>query len=183
MSSRTKSNPFTALQGVSLSKSLLELHKKRSLTERDLVKDGPKSRPSSSRKSSSVTLTEQTEQIHSSQVIIHVYDEARGLQRDFYCEKSLLASQMKYFSSLIQEKTVDIDVHSDLKVFERLMGYCIHKEIHLNVGNVVSILISCHFLQMEQLELQCLDFMVFNMEKVLEAPIDFGCIHRTLVEK
>jgi hypothetical protein len=148
--------------------------------------EGRKSRPSSSR-SMRRTESPAPSPVPTSpgQVIIRVFDEARNVKRDFHCDRKLLVQEMKYFQSVLEHDnaTKEIDVHSDIQVFERLMGFCIHNEIHLEPSNIVSILISSHFLQMEQLVEMSLVFMKERMNEVLQVPIDFGCIQSNLLAR
>ena len=37
------------------------------------------------------------------EIIIHVFDENRKVNKDFKCEKNLLLSQMKYFEQYLQD--------------------------------------------------------------------------------
>jgi hypothetical protein len=146
--------------------------------------EGKKSRPSSSR---SIRRTESPtpSPTPSTQVIIRVFDEARNVKRDFHCDRKLLINEMKYFQSVLEHdtNTMEIDVHSDIQVFERLMGFCIYNEIHLEPSNIVSILISSNFLQMEKLVEMSLGFMKQRMNEVLLVPIDFGCIQSDLLAR
>jgi hypothetical protein len=122
---------------------------------------------------------------YNSNVIIHVFDEARNVKRDFHCDKELLLNEMKYFISVLEENhhQMNIDVHSDVQVFEKLMGYCIHKDIRLEPLNAVSILISSHFLQMAELEQICLKYIKDNIDAVIKVPIDFSCIQGDLLNR
>ena len=63
-------------------------------------------------------------------IILHVFDESRNAKRDFHCKKGILKKEMSYFNRILDAKS-SIEVHSDLEVFEQLMGYCFNKEIHL----------------------------------------------------
>jgi hypothetical protein len=76
-----------------------------------------------------------------------------------------------------------LDVHSDVAVFEMLMNYSIYHTILINEKNVAGILISSHFLLMEQLESKCLLFLCENLQETINVPIDLSCINNTLIEK
>ncbi len=88
---------------------------------------------------------------NSSQIVIHVCDEARRLKQDFTCPRDLLVKEMKYFSynlninvsntshstsgahahssiptSALSKKSldeIDISVHCDINIFDWLMRY------------------------------------------------------------
>ncbi|OAJ44189.1 hypothetical protein BDEG_27453 [Batrachochytrium dendrobatidis JEL423] len=69
-------------------------------------------------------------------MVIHVYDEARNVMRDFHCKKSLLLREMKYFESCLSEKTlkadiIEIDVHCDVHVFEWLILFITKQQVQL----------------------------------------------------
>jgi Domain of unknown function (DUF3342) len=87
------------------------------------------------------------------EIVIHVFDENRKMNKDFKCEKNLLLSQMKYFEQYLQDAQslddIDISVHCDIKIFEWLMRYLKdNQEPKLDLKNVISILISSDFLGM-----------------------------------
>eukprot|EP01084_Bolivina_argentea_P129885 229359_1 len=91
----------------------------------------------------------------SSDVVIHVCDESRNLEKSFECNRQLLIDKMTYFKQYLntddqeEEEEVDISVHCDILVFEWLIQYISNKtKPTLEIHNVVSILISSHFLQM-----------------------------------
>jgi hypothetical protein len=64
------------------------------------------------------------------EVIIHVYDESKNVKRDFHCKKAVILREMKYFAPIIiqadqsSDGFLDIDVHSDVQVFEALVDFC-----------------------------------------------------------
>ena len=56
-------------------------------------------------------------------IIIHVCDEARQINRDFACDRSVLLEEMKYFQSYLGGESgsfddIDISVHCDVHIFE-----------------------------------------------------------------
>lgn len=56
-------------------------------------------------------------------IIIHVCDEARQINRDFACDRSVLLEEMKYFQSYLGGDSgsfddIDISVHCDVHIFE-----------------------------------------------------------------
>ena len=58
-------------------------------------------------------------------VVIHVYDQGRGLMKDFHCQKHIMLTKMRYFDNYIKGaksiNDLDISVHCDVFVFEWLM--------------------------------------------------------------
>ncbi|KAA3677078.1 uncharacterized protein DEA37_0014065 [Paragonimus westermani] len=85
-------------------------------------------------------------------------------ERDFVCDRDLLISEMVYFRSYLVDDAnafipdVEILVHCDVKVFEWLMRYVKrrnepknYQECSLSVSNVLALLISSDFLQMDSL--------------------------------
>jgi hypothetical protein len=85
------------------------------------------------------------------QIIIHVCDENRQVNKDFKCRRSVLLSEMKYFAKHFDGNSsfedIDISVHCDVQIFEWLMKYLDNvNPPALEVNNVISILISSEFL-------------------------------------
>jgi hypothetical protein len=123
-------------------------------------------------------------------VVIHVSDEAKNINRDFYCRKDLLVKHMKYFESYLDDgeqgyEEIDISVNCDVEIFEWLMNY-IHDQdsppaIHKTI--VVSILISSDFLQMGALVDTCLAFFAANLNEIIKLPIDLSCLSERLIHR
>ncbi|KAJ3362791.1 hypothetical protein HDU91_003286 [Kappamyces sp. JEL0680] len=96
---------------------------------------------------------------------------------------------MKYFAPMINaDKSavgsyIDIDVHSDVDVFEKLMDFCFKQDLSLDPKGVVGILISSHFLEMERLEERCLSYIHQHLSEIVLVPIDFKCINSTLLRR
>lgn len=92
---------------------------------------------------------------------------------------------MSYFASHLLELKSDyeIDVHCDMEVFEWLINHIMGKSMVLDVESVVSILISSSFLQMKDLESQCLEFIHKNINQVIQVPIDLRCIPTKTVKR
>ena len=89
-------------------------------------------------------------------IIIHVCDEARGVNRDFPCARATLLREMRYFRTYLTSPTgeeVDISVHCDVHIFEWLVQYMENPTVppKLDTASVVSILISSEFLEMDRL--------------------------------
>ena len=60
-----------------------------------------------------------------------MFDEVRNAKREFHCKKSILLKEMNYFTKLLEDGKSIIEVHSDLEVFEKLMGFCFLRDIDL----------------------------------------------------
>ncbi|KAL0234092.1 hypothetical protein PCE1_001130 [Barthelona sp. PCE] len=120
-------------------------------------------------------------------VIIHVHDSARSSSKNFYCQRDLLLKKMLYFESYLEGRNtrdVDISVHCDIEVFEWLMNSIKpENDCEFEIKNVVSILISADFLQMNDLVLQAIEFLIENFNSVVKMPLDLSCINNSLVEK
>ncbi|KAH6582748.1 hypothetical protein BASA61_008378 [Batrachochytrium salamandrivorans] len=121
-------------------------------------------------------------------VVIHVFDETRNVKRDFHCKKTLIIREMEYFKAYLSEDSpmanvVDIDVHCDLHIFERLIAFITKKHVDLDPKTVVSILISSNFLKMPTLEALCLDYIHTNINLIISAPFDTKCIGQALINR
>ncbi|KAH6565746.1 hypothetical protein BASA62_007071 [Batrachochytrium salamandrivorans] len=121
-------------------------------------------------------------------VVIHVFDETRNVKRDFHCKKTLIIREMEYFKAYLSEDSpmanvVDIDVHCDLHIFERLIAFITKKHVDLDPKTVVSILISSNFLKMPTLEALCLDYIHTNINLIVSAPFDTKCIGQALINR
>ena len=122
-------------------------------------------------------------------IVIHVCDESRKVNRDFKCSKKLLLKEMKYFESYLsssnQYDDIDISVHCDVYIFEWLMRFINRPENppELKCKSAVSILISSEFLRMQRLVDLCLEFVHTNINEVIKLPIDLNCINSNLISR
>ncbi|CAF0730699.1 unnamed protein product [Rotaria sordida] len=121
----------------------------------------------------------------SSQISITVCDEAKILQRQFSCNRSLLIREMRYFADYLKDEPdqveeVDISVHCDLDIFQWLMSFVNRssssKEPELEPRIAVSILISSAFLKMDKLVFQSLDYIHIHMNEILATNCNVSCI-------
>ena len=105
----------------------------------------------------------------SPEVVIHVCDEVKNTSKDFTCPQSLLVSKMGYFADVTagqKLEDMDISVHCDIHIFEWLMKWVksdngsnsnrssdptSNEAPNLNINNVIPILVSASFLQVEVL--------------------------------
>ena len=116
--------------------------------------------------------SEQVEgRINGTQIIIHVCDENKKMNKDFKCDKNLLITNMKYFEKYLSDSKslddIDISVHCDINIFDWLMRYIHRKEPQIEIKNSVSILISSDFLQMAELVEEALTFVGRNLEEII----------------
>ena len=120
-------------------------------------------------------------------IVIHVCDDNRRINRDFYCSRDLLLTHMTYFTPYLADERrfedIDISVHCDVHIFEWLMEY-IHqpaKPPTLDPGSVISVLISADFLQMKKLADHCIEYLRGALPEVLRLPIDLSCVSDPLL--
>ena len=129
----------------------------------------------------------------SSFVVIHVHDENNKISKDFYCKRSVLLREMRYFRCYVSEMgndqdEYDISVHCDSTVFQWLVEY-VHAPMRnlptpiLDNVMVVSALISADFLQMTSVVPDILQFVHNHVSEIVRLPISLDCIRRPLLEK
>ncbi|GBP07714.1 Prolyl endopeptidase [Eumeta japonica] len=118
--------------------------------------------------------------------------------------KSLLVSKMGYFADITagqKLEDMDISVHCDIQIFEWLMKWVksdsgpngsssntntnlnSNSQPTLNVNNVVPILVSACFLQMEPLLLDCLSFCHAHLGDVVRVSTNLSCLHDTIITR
>lgn len=56
-------------------------------------------------------------------------------------------------------------------------------ETPIQLGNVISILISSEFLKIDALVDECLNFIVIHLSEIVRLPIDLNCINKSLLKK
>ncbi|XP_002007999.3 uncharacterized protein KIAA1841 homolog [Drosophila mojavensis] len=136
-----------------------------------------------------------------SEVVIHVCDEVKNTSRDFTCPQGLLVSKMGYFADVTagqRLEEMDISVHCDIQIFDWLMrwikysaqsqelpapGQCSTSGPQLDGNNVVPILVSASFLQMEPLLLECLAFCHAHLSEVVRTSTNLSCLNDALVTR
>ncbi|XP_055606471.1 SANT and BTB domain regulator of class switch recombination isoform X2 [Uranotaenia lowii] len=126
------------------------------------------------------------------EVIIHVCDEVKGTSRDFSCPQKLLVAKMGYFADVTagqRLEDMDISVHCDLQIFEWLMKW-VKKDTSnqddwpaLDPSNVVPILVSASFLQMEPLLCDCLSFCHGRLNDVIKASANLACLNDSIITR
>ncbi|XP_058837858.1 SANT and BTB domain regulator of class switch recombination isoform X2 [Topomyia yanbarensis] len=126
------------------------------------------------------------------EVIIHVCDEVKGTSRDFSCPQKLLVTKMGYFGDVTagqRLEDMDISVHCDLQIFEWLMKWVKKESVSqddwpmLDPSNVVPILVSASFLQMEPLLLDCLSFCHARLNEVVRASANLACLNDSIITR
>ncbi|XP_063709375.1 SANT and BTB domain regulator of class switch recombination [Culicoides brevitarsis] len=126
------------------------------------------------------------------EVIIRVCDELKGVSRDFSCPQKLLVSKMGYFADVTagqRLEDMDISVHCDLQIFEWLMKWVKRDNFppeewpSLDASNVVPILVSASFLQMEPLLLDCLSFCHGKLNDVIKASANLSCLNDNIITR
>ncbi|CAK9833093.1 SANT and BTB domain regulator of class switch recombination [Anthophora retusa] len=111
------------------------------------------------------------------EVEIHVCDEEKNIKRNFHCPQKLLIQKMRYFSDVTagqKLEEIDISVHCDITIFDWLMRW-VKKDVIkktewpvLEANNVIPIMVSASFLQMEPLLESCLQYCHDNMSDILK---------------
>lgn len=119
-------------------------------------------------------------------------DELKGVSRDFSCPQKLLVSKMGYFADVTSGQRLedmDISVHCDLQIFEWLMKW-VKKDSNpnddcpcLDASNVVPILVSASFLQMEPLLLDCLSYCHGRLNEVIKASANLSCLNDNIISR
>ncbi|XP_044764034.1 uncharacterized protein KIAA1841 homolog isoform X2 [Coccinella septempunctata] len=128
----------------------------------------------------------------SSEVEIHVCDEVKNMKKDFYCNQKLLVEKMGYFAEVTagqKLEDMDISVHCDVGIFEWLMKW-VQKEFileedwpQLDAQNVIPIVVSAAFLQMEPLLEECLRYCHENMNEILRTSTNLSCLNDQILNR
>ncbi|XP_026671765.1 uncharacterized protein KIAA1841 homolog isoform X2 [Ceratina calcarata] len=112
------------------------------------------------------------------EVEIHVCDEEKNMKKNFHCTQRLLVQKMRYFAEVTagqKLEEIDISVHCDIAIFDWLMRW-VKKDVIkksewpiLETTNVIPIMVSASFLQMEPLLENCLQYCRDNMSEILRS--------------
>ncbi|KAJ8897892.1 hypothetical protein PR048_003249 [Dryococelus australis] len=117
------------------------------------------------------------------QLVIHVSDEVKNLKREYKCSQKLLVSKMGYFAEVTtgqKLEDMDISVHCDMDTFDWLIRWIKKETVPsnewplLDAGNVLPILVSAAFLQMDPLLNTCLLYCHDRMNEVIETSDTIG---------
>ncbi|XP_032527897.1 SANT and BTB domain regulator of class switch recombination isoform X1 [Danaus plexippus] len=144
------------------------------------------------RKSSVTAAQDRVNQKQEGDVEIHVCDEVKGLKKDFRCPQKLLISKMGYFADVTagqRLEDMDISVHCDIQIFDWLMRWVKRDTILvadwplLDPQNVVPILVSASFLQMEPLLHDCLIYCHAHMNDIVKTSTNLACLSDALLTR
>lgn len=127
-----------------------------------------------------------------SEVEIHVCDEDKNIRKNFRCPQKLLIQKMCYFADVTAGQKldeIDISVHCDVVIFDWLMRW-VKKDIIkksewpvLEANNVIPIMVSACFLQMEPLLENCLQYCHDNMTDILKTSTILTCLDDNLLTR
>ena len=121
------------------------------------------------------------QQTKDEEIVIHVWDEKKKIEKDFKCKKNILLKEMKYFEKHLKmtdsADDIDISIHCDIKIFEWLMSYISDLSPKLEVNNVIPIWISADFLIMKRLNEEWVRFIVKNISEIVKIPIDMNWLN------
>lgn len=177
-------------------KQLLSAQKSTSLERRlsssfDHANNFAYSQKNSNRKKSPIVI-EQLRTVEP-ELTIHVCDEVKGVSKDFTCPQKLLISKMGYFADITSGQKLedlDISVHCDLEIFNWLINWVKRETFvsqenwpKLNASNVIPILVSASFLQMEALLNECLSYCHANLSEVVKVSPNLGCLNDTIITR
>ncbi|XP_067647658.1 SANT and BTB domain regulator of class switch recombination [Eurosta solidaginis] len=139
-----------------------------------------------------------------SEVVIHVCDEIKNITRDFHCPQKLLVDKMGYFAEITAGQKLDemdISVHCDIQIFDWLIKWMkqtdsaelsrcrkpLFKDAenvpHLDSNNVIPILVSAEFLQMEPLMIDCLSFCHARLCEVIHCSSNLSCLNDPIIKR
>ncbi|KAL0119727.1 hypothetical protein PUN28_007875 [Cardiocondyla obscurior] len=126
------------------------------------------------------------------EVEIHVCDEDKNIRKNFRCPQKLLIQKMCYFADVTAGQKldeIDISVHCDVIIFDWLMRW-VKKDIIkksewpvLEANNVIPIMVSACFLQMEPLLENCLQYCHDNMSDILKTSTILTCLDDNLLTR
>lgn len=127
------------------------------------------------------------------ELTIHVCDEVKGVSRDFNCPQKLLVEKMGYFADITSGQKLedmDISVHCDLDIFDWLIKW-VKKEMlasqenwaKLSAANVIPILVSASFLQMEPLLCDCLSYCHAHLSEIVKVSPNLGCLNDNIISR
>ncbi|XP_011202479.2 SANT and BTB domain regulator of class switch recombination [Bactrocera dorsalis] len=138
------------------------------------------------------------------EIVIHVCDEVKNTTRDFSCSQRLLVNKMGYFAEVTAGQKLDemdISVHCDIQIFDWLIKWmkltdfvessgCKKPTIEgsedmprLDANNVIPILVSAGFLQMEPLMVECLSFCHARLCDVVRCSLNLSCLNDSIITR
>ncbi|XP_067015408.1 SANT and BTB domain regulator of class switch recombination [Anabrus simplex] len=162
-----------------------DMKKALSVGERGVQLTSSKEKPTTARRKSNTASGEV-------EVEIHVCDEVKNLKRDFRCSQKLLVSKMGYFAEVTtgsKLEDMDISVHCDITIFDWLMRWVKQDSLppenwpKLDPANVVPIMVSSAFLQMDPLLQDCLAFCRNNMNDIIKTSNNLACLNDSILTR
>ncbi|KAG7197968.1 hypothetical protein KM043_016201 [Ampulex compressa] len=126
------------------------------------------------------------------EVEIHVCDEDKNVKKNFRCPQKLLIQKMRYFADVTagqKLEEIDISVHCDVVIFDWLMKWVKRDLIKksewpvLEASNVIPIMVSASFLQMEPLLDSCIQYCHDNMSNILKTSTILTCLDDSLLTR
>ncbi|XP_031847074.2 uncharacterized protein LOC116433287 isoform X2 [Nomia melanderi] len=126
------------------------------------------------------------------EVEIHVCDEEKNIKKNFHCPQKLLIQKMRYFADVTagqKLEEIDISVHCDIVIFDWLMRWVKKDTMKksewpiLEPSNVIPIMVSASFLQMEPLLENCLQYCHDNMSDILKTSTILTCLDDNLLTR
>lgn len=125
-------------------------------------------------------------------VQITVRDKALRRTEVFYCALPVLSNGMRYFQPLIQkqldelaaqgkakdpdEVQVSLKVNCSTEIFRWLLAYLKNESPKFTYANAVSVVLSSHFLRMDDLTDTALEYVRDNLADVLVSGVDMDCV-------
>jgi hypothetical protein len=115
-------------------------------------------------------------------VKIVVSDKQRREIKQFSCDWHALRRSMQYFETVLDKvpesstAPLTLNVNCDLVIFAWLMDYVNNFNPQLKVANVVSIILSSHFLKMGSLFKLALAFFKEHLTEVLTTDVNMSCV-------
>eukprot|EP00892_Ulva_mutabilis_P008694 jgi/Ulvmu1/6197/UM028_0053.1 len=121
-------------------------------------------------------------------IAITVYDEGRKHYEKFECESKSFLSSMRYFrdhvKSVQNTKDFQLSVYCDVSVFSWLISYIKNPDAQrLDDHNIIAILVSSSFLQMDKLVAECTKYISRRCCQLLSAGVELASVSDDLLRK
>lgn len=119
---------------------------------------------------------------------IIVHDKAASLCETFVCDSLLVENSMRYFAPVIREQrakggSILISVNCDVDIFRWLVSYISMASPSINVGNVVSLILSSDFLGIASLRREGLAFFRQQMSTVIMSDVNLDHITDAMLDE
>lgn len=126
-------------------------------------------------------------------VCVLVKDAGRNAEKTFYCTCSMLVTYMPFFEERFKEVSpdgdVEISIHVDLVVFEKLMAYVSQamegdeQNYKIDPDYAIHLLVAADFLYMSSLVDKCLDYCHRHLSSIVQANSPLGAMTDPLIEQ